>query len=413
MYGKTACDTATDLRLRYESRKAAANRGRRIGDRVGPAAKRHLTKWVRSMIVEAMSATIAATFYACDYSTKPNMVCAPLLVAVRDGLRKLEQTLDEERERMRLEELGLDGAGPVIASQPLQDRSSSAATGIAPACASEVSGADANTPQPRRRRMTQLEREASRRLIRQNTAAQKAQVKGNCLMAMQMLTRREVIRSHYPWQLMLKHAVWRAFETKRQLEGGLAQEVDEPVAVTLVDAHVATEAAGSSDVGSEAESAAPGDAVGADAAQIEPDQQTQRAETTVKLRRLQDNFYSDYLHRGEVDEAGGVVQASPLRDMPFYAYGMWVRVVPGDPWALAPSHYAFDAHHAKFSTHVQELREGPVVPYLHGVQMPTRATVDGLWPMCGATCTGAISMDLLCMLLWQCNRIDTARRKFE
>ena len=45
---------------------------------------------MRGMVVEAMHASIAAMFYACDYATKPNMVCAPLLVAIRDGLRRLE-----------------------------------------------------------------------------------------------------------------------------------------------------------------------------------------------------------------------------------------------------------------------------------------------------------------------------------
>ena len=67
--------------------------------------------------------------------------------------------------------------------------------------------------------MTKVEREASRRLLRQATAAHNAQVKGNCLMVMQLLTRREVIRTHAPWQLMTKHAMWMAFEHRRCLEG--------------------------------------------------------------------------------------------------------------------------------------------------------------------------------------------------
>ena len=57
------------------------------------------------MHVECMASSIAAMFYACDYSTKPNMTCAPLLVAIRDGIKRLEQFLEEERERERLEEL--------------------------------------------------------------------------------------------------------------------------------------------------------------------------------------------------------------------------------------------------------------------------------------------------------------------
>ena len=57
---------------------------------------RRFKKHVRTMLVEAMAATQAATFYACDYSTKPNMTCAPLLVNLQSGIRKLEETLAEE-----------------------------------------------------------------------------------------------------------------------------------------------------------------------------------------------------------------------------------------------------------------------------------------------------------------------------
>ena len=45
-----------------------------------------------------MKQSIQAMFYACDYSTKPNMTCAPLLVAVRDGIRRLEERLRVEEE---------------------------------------------------------------------------------------------------------------------------------------------------------------------------------------------------------------------------------------------------------------------------------------------------------------------------
>ena len=51
---------------------------------------------------------------------------------------------------------------------------------------------------------------------------------------------------------------------------------------------------------------------------------------------------------------------------------MFVHIVPGDPWALKPNQYAFDAHHDKFETHVQELRPSPAVPFIHGFTMPTK-----------------------------------------
>ena len=59
--------------------------------------------------------------------------------------------------------------------------------------------------------------------------------------------------------------------------------------------------------------------------------------------------------------------------MSYLDYGAYVRVVLGDPWALRPNQYAFEEHHDKFSTHVQELRDSPQVPFVHGFTMPTVA----------------------------------------
>ena len=84
--------------------------------------------WVRTLVVDSMKNSIQAMFYACDYSTKPNMVCAPLLVSLQSGMKRLEQALEEERVQERLEELAketLDGAAastipedaPVVPSQ--------------------------------------------------------------------------------------------------------------------------------------------------------------------------------------------------------------------------------------------------------------------------------------------------------
>ena len=94
----------------------------------------------------------------------------------------------------------------------------------------------------------------------------------------------------------------------------------------------------------------------------------------VKLRRKNDNFYEDYLHRGSAEySSADTERTTPLCDMSFYEYGMFVRVMPGDPWSLRARQYAFAEHHSKFETHVQELRPGPAVPFIHGFTMPTRA----------------------------------------
>ena len=50
----------------------------------------------KSVVVDCMTNTIQVMFYACDYSTKPNMTCAPLLAAIWDGIRRLEEQLQKE-----------------------------------------------------------------------------------------------------------------------------------------------------------------------------------------------------------------------------------------------------------------------------------------------------------------------------
>ena len=120
------------------------------------------------------------------------------MVALRDGLARLEATLREESERERIEQMMAEDLG--------KSASDTAAEHEKPEIQVTPEAADAGcrlsskpaASQPKRC-MSKLEREACRRLLRQATAAQQAQVKGNCLMIMQMLTRREVVRSHTPW----------------------------------------------------------------------------------------------------------------------------------------------------------------------------------------------------------------------
>ncbi len=94
----------------------------------------------------------------------------------------------------------------------------------------------------------------------------------------------------------------------------------------------------------------------------------------MKLTHRNDNFLEDYLHRGTTEHVSKDAQTpTPLRDMDHFLYGMFVRVVPGSSWDLKKHQYAFEEHHPKFETHVQELRPSPVVPYLSGYNMPTEA----------------------------------------
>ena len=61
--------------------------------------------------------------------------------------------------------------------------------------------------------------EARRRLIRYTTALNTATVHGNCLVVLAMLAGRDVIYTHKTWRLMMKFAVWRAFECMRAMRG--------------------------------------------------------------------------------------------------------------------------------------------------------------------------------------------------
>ena len=98
------------------------------------------------------------------------MTCAPLLVAIRDGLEKLDEQMKIEEQERKAEERR-------VAENEGEQSSGGGAGAMAQR---EQQG---NSSQ-RRRTMTPLEREATRRLLRQATAIQKAQVKGNCLMVM-------------------------------------------------------------------------------------------------------------------------------------------------------------------------------------------------------------------------------------
>ncbi|CAK0803316.1 unnamed protein product [Prorocentrum cordatum] len=375
-----------EMRLRQQR---AARRAAYL--RLGPAER--FRRSIKALTVTIMKQSVQAMFYACDYSTKPNMTCAPLLVAVRDGIRRLE-------ERLR----------------------------------------------------TEVQDEARRRLIRQATAANQAIVKGNCLMVMQMLTRREVLRSHSTWQLMMKNAMWLAFESRRLRQGFDEREQLHEATVLLDAAEVDSQATDPDDCDSEPEErdeSADGDAAdeasdipeaprnhasplgtrgespagprrrraaiapagsaarpapppasvaaelgsaastqvaaaggaptddafaargerGASLAEEATDEPQQR---NAGVRLKSNSYYDDYLHRGSAEfGASGRAAKTPLASMSYYDYGMWVRVVPGDPNALAPDEYAFAGHYGKHADYVQQLRAAPAAPYISGFTMPT------------------------------------------
>ncbi len=208
-------------------------------------------------------------------------------------------------------------------------------------------------------------------------------------MVLQMLTRREVARSHYPWQLMTKHAMWMAFEHRRQLDGLPEQRCSGCVPVSMLEATPQDSGGvpvnGDDDISlhSAADDQEDGasDAGGGlhnrscdDQKQCGSGEASVQGKVPFKIRHKSNTFYDDYLHRGahEVGPNGEQLQ-TPLRNMSYIEYGMFVKVVLGDPWNLQPRQYAFAEHHDKLESNVQELRVAPVVPFIHGFTLPTKA----------------------------------------
>ena len=203
-----------------------AARRRRSENAEAKGMLRSFQQWARSLVVESMKNSIQAMFYACDYSTKPNMNCSPLLVAIRDGLKRLEDWMRAEEEEAKSEELVQQLAQCTTAAR------------LSPTVASK---------QSRKRKLSKEEDEARRRLIRQAQAANQAIVKGNCLMVMQMLTGREVLRTHFPWQLMMKHSMWMALQQRREMQGFDETEVPAESVLQAAEAASSNEASSASE----------------------------------------------------------------------------------------------------------------------------------------------------------------------
>ena len=82
-------------------------------------------------------------------------------------------------------------------------------------------------------------------------------------MVMQMLTGREVLRTHFPWQLMLKHSMWMAFQHRRELQGFDERERGDEVMLNAAMADPSDhEESDSGDDAQEVESASAGPDVG-------------------------------------------------------------------------------------------------------------------------------------------------------
>eukprot|EP00435_Cladocopium_sp_Y103_P072880 s366_g41.t1 len=137
-------------------------------------------------LVERLRSGIQTSFHTCDYTTKPSLTCGPVLKHFTMGMDRLEKQMkleDKAPENRSVLEAGLEA--------PFSLRSTK------------------NVLSPE-------QQEARRRLCRLWTAANHAVMHGHCLMSIQLLTGREVIKTHVFWRLMLKRVLWGVFEEMRR-----------------------------------------------------------------------------------------------------------------------------------------------------------------------------------------------------
>ena len=85
-------------------------------------------------LITAIRSGVQTGFYVRDYTTKPNMTCAPLLADLRDRIQHLSNQMEEESNRRKLEELlrkgllersGGDASQSLPADEPSRKRVSS------------------------------------------------------------------------------------------------------------------------------------------------------------------------------------------------------------------------------------------------------------------------------------------------
>ena len=304
-------------RFSYDEMDArGAGEAARIGDRFWNDTQKVLYVWLRENLVEGLRSGIQTSFYTCDYTTKPSLTCGPALKHLTTGMQRLEERMQVEAEAAECQRL--------LDTYPLPAQS------------------QAKTP-----RATPEQQEARKRLCRLWTAANHAVMHGHCLMAIQLLTGREVIRTHVFWRLMLKRVLWGIFEEMRRCTEDETQQV------------------GLSDVAFTVDAASRGEVPEVSGAR----KLGQSSAENVELRTT--SFYEDYLHRGDVE---------PLAAMNFYVYGMHVSCVhvsrtSGTDFA----EFEFEPHYSKAKQYVQVLHAAPRVPYLHGVSMPTKLKDGEMW----------------------------------
>ena len=126
--------TARRFRYRVIAKKGGSDK-LRLRDRpsIGgiPLSTLAFRQQVVECLVEAIRSAVQTGFYVCDYTTKPNMTCAPLLTYLRDGMQHLSDQIEGDDHRKRFQDYlrkGLittstgDAAPSVRADEPSRKR---------------------------------------------------------------------------------------------------------------------------------------------------------------------------------------------------------------------------------------------------------------------------------------------------
>ncbi|CAL1152198.1 unnamed protein product [Cladocopium goreaui] len=286
---------------RLEFERTGAADANRVGDRFLSPECRLLHGYVKECVVESIRTGIQTSFYTCDYTTKPSMTCGPMLKHLTHGMKNLEEKMQAEAEQEEAQRLQLAYPLPAVREG---------------------------------RGLTAEQREARRRLCRLWTSANHAVMHGFCLMSLQLMTGREVLRTHIFWRIMMKRVLWGVFEEMRRNAEKLADSFELQTTAAVEDIEL-------------------------------PPAGTQAADTRAT------SFYEDYLHRGI---------AEPLASMNLYVYAMHVSAVPlQEAGKFDHGEFDFSEHYVKAKTHVQVLHAAPRIPYLHGISMPTKQKDPDMW----------------------------------
>ena len=156
-----------------------------LGDRCKDFAHRAFHSAFFDFAVDDLRNSKNISFYISTYSCKPNTKGNKLLLALHRGLQRLEAEIENEQDVKLVSAAVLDEASP-----------------------------------------EEIKHRAKRILLKLWSSANYCHLKGPVLQCIQLLTRREVFRTHRFWQINLKRFIWIGLETLRRTNTNVECEGD-------------------------------------------------------------------------------------------------------------------------------------------------------------------------------------------